>query len=297
MKLVLTGASGFLGAPCLKRLLERGHHVLTLSRRPKQRDPKTGSGGVEWLYADLNDPSSYRDALAAFQPEAALHLAWEGIPDFSLQNSLRNLQNGALFAATALELGCRHLVTSGSCWEYGKLRGPVRETDHPLEPGIFGASKNSQRLILRSLAQQTGASMAWARVFYPYGPGQRAASLVPGICRALRAQKTPVLRTPAAASDFLYYEDVVSALVLLLECRADGVFNVGSGTATTAGHIADTLLCLAGCPPRFADSALHPEPFFFADTSAIRSVGWEPAVDLREGLRRTWDWYLENSGL
>ena len=297
MKLVLTGASGFLGAPCLKLLLERGHHVLALSRKPPQSGPGARLSGVAWLHADLNAPSSYRDALAAFQPEAALHLAWEGIPDFSLPNCLRNLQSGTLFAAAALELGCRHLVLSGSCWEYGRLQGPLRETAHPLEPGIFGQSKNAQRLMMRALVQQAGASMAWARVFYPYGPGQRAASLVPAICKSLQTGETPVVRTPAAASDFLYSEDVAAALVLLLECHADGVFNVGSGTATTAAHIADTLLCLAGSPPRFASAALDPEPGFFADPSAIQSIGWKPAVDLEEGLRRTWDWYRENAGV
>jgi UDP-glucose 4-epimerase len=114
MKVVLTGASGFLGNACLKLLFERGHTVLALSRRPEKQDQRPG---VSWVCADLNDPASYRPALVEFQPEAVLHLAWEGIPDFSLQNSLRNLENGALFAGFAIEQGCRHLVVSGSCWE------------------------------------------------------------------------------------------------------------------------------------------------------------------------------------
>jgi nucleoside-diphosphate-sugar epimerase len=139
--------------------------------------------------------------------------------------------------------------------------------------------------------------MAWARVFFPYGPGQRIASLVPSICRALLAGEAPPLRTPSATSDFLFLEDAAAALVFLLESRSDGVFNVGSGEPTSAAAVADTLLRAAGRPPLFAEFALHSEPGFFADTSAIRALGWSPAVALDEGLRRTWNWFREGARL
>ena len=290
MKVALTGASGFLGAPCLKILSEKGHKVLALSRSLEKQKLLPG---VVWFCADLNVPESYRGAVSGFQPEAVLHLAWEGIPDFSLQNSLRNLESGALFAGFALEQGCRHLVVSGSCWEYGGGRGALRETMPPIQPGVFGAAKNAQHLVIRSLLEAAGTSMAWARVFFPYGAGQKPASLVPTICRALLAGETPRLRTPEARSDFLFLEDAAAALVLLLESGADGVFNVGSGESTSAGVVADTLLRAAGLPPVFASAAPDLENGFFADTAAIRALGWRTLVSLDEGLSRTWDWYKE----
>jgi nucleoside-diphosphate-sugar epimerase len=83
--------------------------------------------GVRWCRGDVGAPEAYRGTLAEFQPEAALHLAWEGIPDFSLQKCMANLHSGVLFGNAVLEAGCRHLVVAGSCWEDGKVDGMVSE--------------------------------------------------------------------------------------------------------------------------------------------------------------------------
>jgi UDP-glucose 4-epimerase len=286
MKVVLTGATGFVGKPCLELLSQRGHEVLVISRQDR---PLALGNGVQWCRGELGAPEAYSGVLAKFQPEAALHLAWDGIPDFSLQKCMANLHAGVAFGNAALEAGCRHLVVAGSCWEYGKVDGMVSE-DTPAElPGIFGASKNAQHLMLRALFEGAGASVAWSRIFFVFGPRQRAASLVPVICRSIAAGEPPVLRTPASASDFLYVDDAAAALLTLLETKASGVFNVGSGTATRADEVAGLLLRIAGMEDVFAErrAANGPGAGFYADLSRMRALGWSPRVELREGLRRT----------
>jgi UDP-glucose 4-epimerase len=289
MKVVVSGGSGFLGRPCIETLLQRGHQVLCLSRSPS---PNPEVDGLRWHLADLNSPSSYRSAIETFQPQAALHLAWEGIPDYSLENSLRNIQSGALFSEVLLQTGCTRLVVSGSCWEYGKLLGALREDMEPANPSVFGAAKNAQRLLLLALAQAANASLAWGRVFFSYGPRQKEASLVPSICRAILAGQPPALRTPGVVSDFISIEDVASALVLLTEEKASGVFNVGSGQGTSAASVADLLLEIAGLPPVFAqaESAKGSVNGFYADISAMNNLGWRPLIGLEEGLRRAFEW-------
>ena len=81
MRVLLTGATGFLGRAALKALTNRGHEVLALSRQPA---PMHLPAQVRWLKSDLNQPDSYRTAVTEFSPQSALHLAWEGIPDFGL---------------------------------------------------------------------------------------------------------------------------------------------------------------------------------------------------------------------
>ncbi len=292
MRVVLTGGSGFLGRPCLELLLQGGHEVLAISRGiPGEPAP----GGLHWHSADLNLPSSYAAALEEFQPQAALHLAWEGIPDYSLANSLRNLQTGSMFTEALLKVGCKHVVASGSCWEYGKLSGALSENMEPAAPGVFGASKTAQRILLRSLTQAAGATLAWARVFYPFGPRQKAKSLVPTICQSILSGHSPDIKTPWAANDFLYLDDTADALVFLIEKGADGVFNVGSGATTAVGKIADMLLQLAGREPHFSTlgESTSGTSGFFADIAAMNAIGWRVKTSLEEGLRRTFVEYTE----
>jgi nucleoside-diphosphate-sugar epimerase len=295
MKVVLTGATGFVGKPCLELLLQRGHEVLVISRQDQSSIAKRG---VHWCRGDLGVPETYGGALAKFQPEAALHLAWEGIPDFSLQKCMANLHAGVVFGNAALEAGCRHLVVAGSCWEYGKVAGMVVEDAPAASPGIFGASKNAQHSVLRALFEGAGASVAWSRIFFVFGPAQRAASLVPVICRSIAAGESPSLRTPAAVSDFLYVDDAAAALVTLLETNVSGVFNVGSGTGTRADEVAGLLLRIAGKEDVFAArrSADGPGSGFYADLSRMRALGWSPRVGLEEGLRRTLDGITHGAG-
>jgi nucleoside-diphosphate-sugar epimerase len=286
MRVLLSGATGFLGRPALEALTNRGHEVLALSRQPA---PMHIPAQVRWLESDLNQPDSYRTAVSDFAPQSALHLAWEGIPDFGLQTCLRNLTNGALLGEILFRAGCRHLAVSGSCWEYGKVSGRIAEGCQPVAPGIFAASKTSQRMLLESLAAAAGATLAWGRVFYPYGPGQKASSLAPTLCRAVIGGERPGLKTPAVVNDFLYVDDTAEALVLLAENPVTGVFNIGSGVGTPVGALADMLLQLGGRPAEFgsASQAAGEAAGFFADTSALKALGWRPRTSLEEGLRRT----------
>ena len=288
MKIVITGATGFIGKPALDLLLAHGHDVLSLSR---QAAPLEKNGRLRWLQSDLAAPESYGDAVASFQPEACLHLAWHGIPDYSLPTSLLNLASGARLVESLLNAGCKHFAISGSCWEYGKVAGCVSEETQPVDASVFGACKHALHHIVASQCRAANASLAWGRVFYPYGPRQKAASLVPTVCRAIADGQMPSLKTPGAANDFLYVDDTAEALVMLAENSAQGIFNIGSGEATSVGALANELLKMAGRDPVFNVSAAACGSGFWADTRRLRALGWEPRVSLGEGLRRTLDFF------
>jgi UDP-glucose 4-epimerase len=292
MKVVLTGASGFIGKPALEQLLSQGHNVLALSRQKSVPDAIAGKGLFIWHSCDLAEPDSWIQAVRDFTPEGCLHLAWEGIPDYGFVRSLRNLEMGANLVEGLIRAGCRHFVISGSCWEYGKVSGPMREEMDPVEPGVFAASKNALRGVAEALCQASGASLSWARIFYPYGPGQKSASLLPTVCRAIAEGHHPELKTPSAANDFLYVDDVADALLLLLEKQACGIYNIGSGKPESVGKMADMLLSFAGKPSAFNITEASAANGFWADISRLKALGWEPRTSLEDGLKRTLGFFL-----
>ena len=89
MKVLVTGAAGFIGWPVVQSLLRKGHEVLGLCRKAPM---ETQTGDINWLHADLIDILDYRDAVQFFAPEVVVHLAWQGIPDYSFGNSRSNLE-------------------------------------------------------------------------------------------------------------------------------------------------------------------------------------------------------------
>jgi UDP-glucose 4-epimerase len=293
MRIVLTGGSGFIGGVCLRVAIRSGHEMLALSRRPSAALP---DGTATWVAADLNDVSSYDAALAAFRPDAAIHLAWEGIPDYSLENSLRNVASGVRFAERAFAAGCRRFVAGGSCWEYGALVGRIPECAEPRQVGIFGACKTAQREVMTALADAAGATLAWARIFYAYGPGQKAISLAPSLCADLLAGRAPRPRTPHAVNDFIYVDDVAEALITLAGSEIPGIFNVGSGAGMRVADFAAEFARAAGMdmpvPP--VDS-VAPSAGPVADIERLKALAWTPRTPPPAGIALTWSRFLPES--
>jgi nucleoside-diphosphate-sugar epimerase len=288
MNLFITGGSGFLGSALLPRLVGGGHRVLALSRRPR-----AGAAGVEWVAGDLGDPNSYRLALRAFGADTVVHLAWEGLPDRGDRYSRLNARMSEQLFEVVADEGCRALLAVGSCWEYGPVRGPARE-DTPAYTGTpFTLAKQQIRATGERLAARRGVQFTWVRPFFAYGPGQRADALVPTLIARARAGNPLVLRTPDAAHDFVFVDDVADALLLLLGLRPGShIVNVGSGRLTRVREVAVTVADLAGLDSRTAErngeDPVETHQGFWADRSRLQALtGWAPRVDLHEGIART----------
>ncbi len=282
MRVLLTGASGFLGRRVLPLLGD--HQVLCLSREPG-RVPRTR--GVEGLQADLGSDGEWVGEVARFQPDWCLHLAWEGLPDYSLARCRMNLDAGIRLVDAVAQAGVTRMVVAGSCWEYGRAAGAVAETHFPVEPGVFAATKLALQTVLESAARSAGFEHRWARVFFVYGPGQRPTSLMPSVRAACREGRAPDIREPATLQDFVHVDDVAAALVALLSTKGEsGVFNVGSGEPTSVGEVANLV----------ADYYQRPRPFphvpagggFWADMHRTTSVtGWRAGIPMADGITRT----------
>ena len=260
------------------------HDVLCLSRDPDRLPRRHGLNSIT---ADLGKSGDWLGEISRFRPDWCLHLAWEGLPDYSLERCRVNLDASIRLLDAVSRSGVKRVVVAGTCWEYGNASGAVAEDDPPLAVDVFAATKEALLRLLASIARVRGFEYRWARIFFVYGPGQRSMSLIPHLHSAYAAGQEPDIREPEAVQDFVHVDDVAAALMTLAATAApSGVFNVGSGQPTKVGQIAN----------RVADYYGKKRPFlapregrgYWADVSKIHSLtGWRGRIGLEEGIDRT----------
>lgn len=302
MRVLVTGPTGFVGKHVVRALSNRGHELGLLVRDAGKADALKAPDSV-LLEGDLDGAQSLKGLLKDFAPQACVHLAWEGIPDYSAAVSKRNLDRSLHLAdLLAAETPCKKIVVSGSCFEYGKTRGVCAESDPVQTASYIAWAKQALYNYLTLLGGKSSLRTVWFRFFYVYGPGQRSDSLIPTIVRSLMKGEMPDVRNPYNANDFVYIEDVAEAIRLGVEKDPDsGVYNLGSGRATSILDVCRLIERELPGRGEFSErlSARRPaeEPAgFWADISKAKKVlGWEPKRSLPEGIRRYVDSMAQRS--
>lgn len=282
MRVFLTGATGFLGSRVLS-LLE-GHELLCLVRNSQHLSK---AAHVRPLLGELEQPHRWKAEAERFAPQWCIHLAWEGLPDYSLPQCRANLDASIRLIETLVDVGAERIVMAGTCWEYGSVSGAVKEHRPASDCGVFAATKHALRMVLESFARDRGIEHRWARIFFAYGPSQRAASLIPQCHAAYSLGRQPEIRHPGLTQDFIYVDDVAQGIAAITQADAgSGVFNLGSGVPTTVAYVVNQVASHFGEPPLF--SLLQPESGLWADTSkTTAATGWKAQTSIDDGIART----------
>lgn len=296
MRILITGATGFIGTSIIGNITNGGDKILALSRNTLHiRTPSN----INWLKADLADPLSYREAVQSFRPEVVIHLAWDGIPDFSLQRSTSNLTQSIEFLSFIFNLGCcQKVVVSGSCFEFNKLNGVCSESEVGSAKDSFTWAKHSLRNWLEIECLKQDIRLAWMRIFYVYGPGQRSASLIPTILKCLKEGKVPELMTPKNASDFIFVSDIAKAFTnAVYGDFPSGIYNLGSEQSTSVLEVCRiSELIVSGSDAitnelKIRASNMGSAVNFWANCDKSNEFfGVQKKIGLHEGIAETWKW-------
>ncbi len=295
MRVVVTGATGFLGRVLCRKLLERGHDLLGLSRTGK---PSNGSHPKSITYVPYNMGEELPKDVIDFSPEVLVHLGWSGIPDFSGQKCVENVESQLGFLRETEKFPeLKKIVGAGTCREYGAKQGACLEGERFSPDSYFSWAKQSLGDYFALDCRRREMRFVWFRVYYVYGPGQRAESLIPMLIKAFKANKPPEIKNPAAVNDYIYVDDVVSAFVKATEDEScHGIFNLGSGKTTSIAEIVGLVERVIRNADDFSSQLIKKVgriksgSGMWADiTLSGRQLGWAPQVSLTDGISRIID--------
>ena len=282
MRIFITGGSGFIGRYLIREL--NGNQILALTRRK----PKMGSlAGVEWLFGDLEQTDQWEEKLIQFGPEVCIHLAWEGLPDYSKEVSEKNVKLSANLFTLLRRANVRRIVALGSCWEYGDVQGRISEAQDTKPKSHFAMAKVQVCESFIKESSVAGIEFVWQRVFFSYGPGQRTTALLPTVVTALENHQLPKIKSPDLAQDFVFISDVAEAIALTsTRSKIEGIFNVGSGQLTQVGDFVNLVSAQLGSTFR-THTSREPIGMFASVEKLKREVGWEPKHSLQQGVVET----------
>jgi UDP-glucose 4-epimerase len=291
-RILLTGASGFVGARVARLLVEQGRDVALLLRASsdtRRIDDLLARCTV--IRGDMDELEAVRAPTEAFRPAATIHIAWGGVQgaDRDSQVHLRNVSSSIALYEMTQALGAGRFVGLGSQAEYGPLPGRISESAVARPTHCYGAAKLATALVLERSAAASGRGFAWLRLFSSYGPGDDPTWLLPYLTRTLMAGEKPKVTRAEQVWDYIHVDDVARGIVAAVDARPNGIFNLGSGRALRLRHIIEILRDLIdpALPIGFgeidyrADQVMHLE----ADTSALQAAtGWVPKVSIEDGL-------------
>lgn len=298
--MLVTGGAGFIGSHVCAVLLQRGHDVTVvddLSHGYRELVPE-GARLIEGSLASADLPQWLRGH------DAVIHMAGFIEVGRSVEEPALFAENNVVNSVRLLEAmrkaGVSSIVFSSSACVYGVPRRlPIREDD-PLgvQANPYGATKVAIETFVATYYQLHGMNAMILRYFNPYGPGELhhpETHAIPNFIRTtLAGRPVPLYWNGEQVRDFIYVEDLARAHVEVLGRTGLDYFNVGSETGTRVRDVLELIFELCGKRSPVEDLGERPGdvPASYASSGKLmRLTGWRPEIGLREGLRRTIEYY------
>jgi nucleoside-diphosphate-sugar epimerase len=295
-RVIITGATGFIGRHTIKCFDPRDFevHCVTSHKKIDNHDED-----VFWHTANLLNERDRFNLFKTVKPSYLLHLAWDTDPKtyWTSDMNLKWLSASVSMLKCFNEFNGERATVVGTCAEYDWSYGFCSENITPLRPAtLYGVCKNSLREVSESFCKQNDISLSWGRVFFLYGPNERAVRLVPSIILSLLRNAPVDVTLGTQMRDFLYSKDVGSALVALLCSNVTGAVNIGSGVPITIHDIAQKIGVKLGKSELInyggMETPKDDPPLILADSRRLgEEVGWKPEYTLDDGLNETIAWW------
>jgi len=306
-KVLVTGATGFVGANLVRRLLREGYDVHILSRVSSNR----------WRLADvlsqlhdhtvdLRHEKGLKRLVERIDPDIIFHLANVGVyggvtaPDRDYIEA--NFVGTVNLYNACSDVSYRCFVNTGSSTEYGPKIQPMKETDVCEPINMYSVTKCAATLYGSYIAKTEEKPTICLRLFTPFGPYDEKTRLVSyAVVNALRNEDLN-LADPKAARDYIYIEDVLDVYLKSVEKASEfrgEVFNVGRGSETAISYIVNKVIELTHSKSKVnwratGGRAWDSDKWEADIEKTSKTLGWKPAHTIDEGIRKTIDWFRSN---
>jgi UDP-glucuronate 4-epimerase len=315
MKVLVTGAAGFIGMHACRALAERGDEIVGIDNLNDYYDPRLKEQRLAQLRdlpnfrfdrVDIADSTALAAAFAGARPQRVVHLAAQAGVRYSIDHPQPYIASNLVGFANVIEAcrhaGVEHLAYASSSSVYGgNTKLPFSEqdrVDHPVS--LYAATKKSNELLAHSYTHLYGLPATALRFFTVYGPWGRPDMAYWGFTRAILAGETlQVFNQGRMARDFTYIDDAVEAVTRVLDRPPQAapphrILNVGNHSPVSLLDFIATLERVLGRPAVTEMRPMQPGDVeaTYADTTALREVtGFAPHTPLEEGLTRFAQWY------
>ena len=330
MKVLVTGAAGFIGMHCIERLLARGDQVVGIDNLNDYYDVTlkesrlariADHAAFRFHRVSIEDKEAMAGIFAGEKPDRVIHLAAQAGVRYSLENPHAYIDANLQGFMNILE-GCRHndvahLAYASSSSVYGgNAQMPFSEhhsVDHPVS--LYAATKKANELMAHTYSHLYGLPTTGLRFFTVYGPWGRPDMALFLFTDAIRNRRPiDVFNQGAMVRDFTYIDDIVEGVIRVLDKTATPdpdfdpmnpdpgtstapfrVFNIGNGNPTPLMDYIGALEDALGMTAEKNMMPMQPGdvPATSADTSELRDwVGFAPNTDVRDGVQRFVDWYI-----
>lgn len=246
MKILVTGATGFIGNYVVKELLKNNCQVIATSLSEEKAKAVSWFSQVKYIPFDLKNFDEGTNYYSFFgEPDAMIHLAWEGLPNYQEAfHTQENLPRHLAFLTNLVNGGLKNLSVTGTCFEYGMKEGCLNE-DMGCEPANpYAIAKNELRIQLELLQTTLPFNFKWIRLFYMYGQGQSVKSLISQLETALDNNEPQFnMSGGEQVRDFLPVELVAANIVTIaLQNKVQAIVNCCSGKPVTVKSFVEDYL-------------------------------------------------------
>ena len=303
-RVLVTGASGFIGRWSVPPLLRAGYEVHAVLREAANRRVPQEIRGAKLHHADLLEDSALDSLMESIAPTHLLHFAWIATPGvyWDSADNFRWLAASRHLLRSFHRYGGTRAVMAGSCAEYDWSRAQVcDEFATPLAndsgtTSAYAACKIELQRALHEFGSREHLSTAWGRIFFQFGPHERPDRLVPSVIRNLLSNREAPCSHGRQIRSFLHVADVGAAFAAVLDSELEGPVNIGSADRIALGELVELIAGQIGRPELVRLGALpapaQEPPLLLPELHRLHDrTRWRPRFTLSAGLGDTIDWW------
>jgi UDP-glucose 4-epimerase len=303
IRVLVTGAAGFIGSHLSRELVKRCAEVFLIDKPGISTTRiKDILDEVRIHYIDITDFSSLKNCIREINPQKIFHLAAhvDVTRDWNIVEKMINVNiKGTLNLLKSLD-GVNYdcFVNTGTSEEYGDNPAPFHENQIPNPVSPYSASKVATTMFCQMLYKTRDLPVVTVRPSLTYGPGQDSQMLIPALIKNVSKGKPFKMTKGEQTREFNYIDDTVQGFILAgITPQAVGeVINLGGGVEYKIKDVVEMILNLMGSPVRVEIGALSYRPgetmhFYCSNEKAKKILDWRPTVPLKVGLKRTINWY------